>query len=135
MSNDIQVSYFKILCEKQLILGSSLRLILRQSSNNDISYSDLNRSSHLRSNSSNSISISPDGIKAHKKKEYKEAWEFFNEHADLGFNLAKYWKADKCIYDARLRYAFRLLEIIIDNSENNEIMYITIYDTSNRWRK
>ncbi|CAG8543239.1 15041_t:CDS:2, partial [Acaulospora morrowiae] len=33
-----------------------------------------------------------DGLKYHKERKYKEAWECFDGHANLGYNLAKYWK-------------------------------------------
>ncbi|CAG8439057.1 4373_t:CDS:2 [Diversispora eburnea] len=166
----------KTLCENHLILGNSPRLTPKQGPNNDIGYFNLNRPSHLRSGSNYSVPspadfdpenlpdtfdcaldnipnaivniIKPfeDGIKAHKKKDYKEAWECFNEHADLGLSLAKYWKgyylytgyyvkkdqkealkwfkmaADEGVPDAQLRYAFGLLETGNGNSENNEII-------------
>ncbi|CAG8539646.1 15539_t:CDS:2, partial [Dentiscutata heterogama] len=75
-----------------------------------------------------------DGLRAHKKKNYKEAWKCFSDHANLGNNIAKYWKgyyltcgyctekdlkaarqlfkeaADNGIADAQLRYAFALIE-------------------------
>ncbi|KAF0435296.1 kinase-like protein [Gigaspora margarita] len=75
-----------------------------------------------------------DGIKEHKAKNYKVSWECFVGHADLGNNVAKYWKgyylltglngqknpeaalrlfkeaADNGVADAQLRYAFALIE-------------------------
>ncbi|CAG8497204.1 1540_t:CDS:2 [Diversispora eburnea] len=89
-----------------------------------------------------------DGIKAHREKRYKEAWECFNEHANLGLSLAKYWKgyylvkgfhgekdikeglkwlklaADDGVPDAQLRYASGLINLNISNgsSENYEII-------------
>ncbi|CAG8497225.1 1541_t:CDS:2 [Diversispora eburnea] len=89
-----------------------------------------------------------DGIKAHREKRYKEAWECFNDHANLGLSLAKYWKgyyltkgfhvekdikeglellksaADDGIPDAQLRYANGLINLNISNgsSENYEII-------------
>ncbi|CAG8495983.1 5257_t:CDS:2 [Diversispora eburnea] len=86
-----------------------------------------------------------DGIKAHKMKQYKEAWEYFNEHADLGLSLAKYWKgyyllkglygkkdvkeglellksaADDGVLDAQFRYAKGLMDLN-GSSENYEII-------------
>ncbi|RHZ49006.1 hypothetical protein Glove_535g16 [Diversispora epigaea] len=182
---DIQVGYLiKTLCKQNLVLGNSPRLTPKQNSNNnDISYFNLNRSSHLKSSSDYStpspVDIDPenlpdcfdcaldnipsvvkfniikpfeDGIKAHKNKEYKEAWECFNEHADLNLNLAKYWKgyylytgyyvkknkkealewfkmaADEGVPDAQLRYAFGLLETNNGDSENNATIlhYMTL---------
>jgi TPR repeat protein len=34
-----------------------------------------------------------DGIAAHKNKDYKNAWNIFEHHAELGDSAAKYWKA------------------------------------------
>ncbi|CAG8467630.1 10220_t:CDS:2 [Diversispora eburnea] len=76
-----------------------------------------------------------DGVKAHREKRYKEAWECFDEHAKLGLSLAKYWKgfylekgyhgekdvmeglkwlkyaADDGLPDAQLRYASGLINL------------------------
>ncbi|RHZ63719.1 hypothetical protein Glove_328g19 [Diversispora epigaea] len=87
-----------------------------------------------------------DGIKAHKEDRYKEAWECFNEHANLGHSLAKYYKgyylekgfyvekdlkegenwiktaAEEGIPDAQLRYASILRKDskdCKDSSKNN----------------
>lgn len=74
-----------------------------------------------------------EGIKAHKKKDHKTAWECFKAHSELGNATAKYWMgyylvegypsgvkdlvrasqlfkaaADDGIPDAQLRYAFSL---------------------------
>ncbi|RHZ90114.1 hypothetical protein Glove_8g22 [Diversispora epigaea] len=87
-----------------------------------------------------------DGIKAHREKRFKDAWECFDEHANLGLSLAKYWKgyylekglyvgkdvneglkwlklaADDGVPDAQLRYASGLINLNISNgnSENYE---------------
>ncbi|CAG8631964.1 3718_t:CDS:2 [Dentiscutata heterogama] len=39
-----------------------------------------------------------DGIKMHKKKEYKSAWECFKENADLNNPLAKFWLGYYSLY-------------------------------------
>ncbi|KAF0429940.1 kinase-like protein [Gigaspora margarita] len=90
-----------------------------------------------------------DGIKAHKAKGYKKAWECFKGHAKLGNNMAKYWQgyyllngkgvkkdhigalrlfkeaADAGVPDAQLRYAFALLE----NKNNLNVPEILKYMT------
>ncbi|CAG8833965.1 40103_t:CDS:2, partial [Gigaspora margarita] len=90
-----------------------------------------------------------DGIKAHKAKGYKKAWECFKGHAKLGNNMAKYWQgyyllngtgikkdhigalrlfkeaADAGVPDAQLRYAFALLE----NKNNLDVPEILKYMT------
>ncbi|KAF0545748.1 kinase-like protein [Gigaspora margarita] len=101
---------------------------------------------------SSSISIQTlipleDGLRAHKKKNYKEAWKCFSDHANLENNIAKYWKgyyltcgyctekdlnaarqlfkesADNGIDDAQLRYAFALIE----DKRNLKVNEILIY--------
>ncbi|CAG8803101.1 6285_t:CDS:2 [Gigaspora margarita] len=79
------------------------------------------------------IMLFEEGIKAHKKKDYKTAWECFQAHSELGNATAKYWMgyylsegypsgvkdlvranqlfkaaADDGIPDAQLHYAFSL---------------------------
>ncbi|CAG8723962.1 25040_t:CDS:2 [Gigaspora margarita] len=79
------------------------------------------------------IMLFEEGIKAHKKKDYKTAWECFQAHSELGNATAKYWigyylsegypsgvkdlvrpnqlfkaAADDGIPDAQLCYAFSL---------------------------
>ncbi|RHZ90111.1 hypothetical protein Glove_8g21 [Diversispora epigaea] len=89
-----------------------------------------------------------DGIKAHREQRYKEAWECFDVHANLGLSLAKNWKgyylekglyvekdvneglkwlklaADDGVPDAQLRYAKGLINLNISNnsSENFDII-------------
>ncbi|CAG8545712.1 10876_t:CDS:2 [Diversispora eburnea] len=41
---------------------------------------------------SRTVSISDEGIAAHKKNEHTKAWECFSAHAELNNALAKYWK-------------------------------------------
>ncbi|KAF0426246.1 kinase-like protein [Gigaspora margarita] len=91
-----------------------------------------------------------DGIKAHKAKEYKKAWECFEGHAKLGNNMAKYWQgyyllngtgvkkdhtealrlfkeaADAGVPDAQLRYAFALLENKINLDVPEILKYMTM---------
>lgn len=86
-----------------------------------------------------------DGILAHRNQNYKEAWECFNDHADLGYSLAKYWKgyylekgfhveknekealewirqaADEGVPDAQFRYAIGLVTSV-KSSENDQII-------------
>ncbi|CAG8495966.1 5256_t:CDS:2 [Diversispora eburnea] len=57
-----------------------------------------------------------DGIKAHKKKQYKEAWEYFNEHADLGLSLARYWKGYYLVK------GYLMVNISNGSSENYDII-------------
>ncbi|CAG8467623.1 10219_t:CDS:2 [Diversispora eburnea] len=91
-----------------------------------------------------------DGIIAHREKRYKDAWECFNEHANLGLSLAKNWKgyylekglyiekdvmeglkwlksaADDGVPDAQLRYAKGLINL--SKSTGSKENYKTILE-------
>ncbi|RHZ45178.1 hypothetical protein Glove_688g21 [Diversispora epigaea] len=160
--SDVQVqSTIKTLCERY-INGSSPLITPNANSEIDIPDLELN---HQKSNGNHDFDVKTtpnkediplpviniikpfeDGIAAHKKRNYKEAWECFNVHSGLGLSIAKYWKgyylhsgnyveknleealkwfkmaADEGVIDAQLRYAFGLIEINKDNSKNDEIL-------------
>ncbi|RHZ83350.1 hypothetical protein Glove_97g77 [Diversispora epigaea] len=146
-------------------LKNSPRIYPKKDTNNTITDLELNHQNHQSSvNASSRYDYDPkelpdwddcptfsiiepieDGIKAHVEKRHKEAWECFNEHADLGLSLAKYWKgyyllkgfhgeidiekglewlrlaADDGITDAQFRYAKGLITHS-GSSENYEII-------------
>ncbi|CAG8443211.1 7211_t:CDS:10 [Diversispora eburnea] len=158
--------------ESQYISSQSPRIFPKNKANKDIPYIDLGQQSDQQSDNDSSISVDidllepkkmddhklscaniptvkvlkpfEDGVKAHKENQYKKAYECFNEHANLGHSLAKYYKgyylekglyveknekegenwikmaAEEGVPDAQLRYASILKKDSKDSSKNNQ---------------
>ncbi|RHZ75108.1 hypothetical protein Glove_217g221 [Diversispora epigaea] len=141
---DIQVSYLiKTLCEKHLILGNSPRLTLKQNSNNDISYFNLNQSSHLKSSSYYSTSSPIPAVQIQNPNAEIPNAEIPNPKSQIIISIfcrnpksqipnttLEWFKmaADEGVPDAQLRYAFRLLETNNGDSKNNATIlhYMTL---------